>query len=333
MNKRGRLWPRNDEERAAAEAAGYDLAKVLTQDDMVRGDNCFFAATGISDGELLDGVKFSSASAQSQSLVMRSLGHGSAGADAPSGEPDARLISARSGDRPTVCGKAELAGRQPVLDAVGGENQGPRRRRGCRRRRHRGPESWGHHRRRHRTPRRRRGWCRRPESGSRRSGVPSPSVSAVPSYRSGTRSWSVESRWSGIVPSKSRRSPLQSGTPSPSVSWSRSRGSVAVEGPRRSPAPSSIGNRRCRRGRGPVGHPVGVGVGGTLHRVRDPVAVGVEIPVVGRLVTVQVASSLVSSGDAVAVEVGVGLPSRTPSSSVPRARPQRSGVHQICRFP
>ncbi|MEZ5380381.1 MAG: class II fructose-bisphosphatase [Microthrixaceae bacterium] len=68
----GRLWPRNDEERTAALEAGYDLDKVLTQDDLVRGDNCFFAATGISDGELLEGVKFSAAGAKSQSLVMRS---------------------------------------------------------------------------------------------------------------------------------------------------------------------------------------------------------------------------------------------------------------------
>jgi fructose-1,6-bisphosphatase II len=56
-SQQGRLWPRNDDERAAAPRPGYDLDQVLTQDDMVRGDNCFFAATGISDGELLDGVQ------------------------------------------------------------------------------------------------------------------------------------------------------------------------------------------------------------------------------------------------------------------------------------
>ena len=70
--QQGRLWPRNDEERNAALELGYDLDQVLTQDDMVRGDNCFFAATGISDGELLDGVTFSPTGAKSQSLVMRS---------------------------------------------------------------------------------------------------------------------------------------------------------------------------------------------------------------------------------------------------------------------
>ena len=54
----GRLWPRNDDERDAAVAAGYDLDQVLTTDDLVAGDNCFFAATGITDGELLKGVHF-----------------------------------------------------------------------------------------------------------------------------------------------------------------------------------------------------------------------------------------------------------------------------------
>jgi fructose-1,6-bisphosphatase II len=68
----GRLWPRNDDERRAAVDAGYDLDKVLTTDDLVGGDNCFFAATGITDGELLKGVHFSRRGASTQSLVMRS---------------------------------------------------------------------------------------------------------------------------------------------------------------------------------------------------------------------------------------------------------------------
>src|SRR5215211_2988876 len=54
----GRLWPRNDDERQAALDAGYDLDKVLDIDDLVRGDNVFFAATGVTDGELLRGVRF-----------------------------------------------------------------------------------------------------------------------------------------------------------------------------------------------------------------------------------------------------------------------------------
>ncbi|HET9092159.1 MAG TPA: class II fructose-bisphosphatase [Acidimicrobiales bacterium] len=68
----GRLWPRSDEERRAAEEAGYVLDKVLTTDDLVRGENCFFAATGISGGELLRGVRYDSRGATTQSLVMRS---------------------------------------------------------------------------------------------------------------------------------------------------------------------------------------------------------------------------------------------------------------------
>jgi fructose-1,6-bisphosphatase II len=68
----GKLWPRNETERDAALALGYDLDAVLTTDTLVRGDNCFFAATGITDGELLRGVHFDSRGATTQSLVMRS---------------------------------------------------------------------------------------------------------------------------------------------------------------------------------------------------------------------------------------------------------------------
>jgi fructose-1,6-bisphosphatase II len=68
----GRLWPRDEGERQAAIAAGYELEKVLTTDDLVQGDNCFFAATGVTDGELLRGVHFDSRGASTQSLVMRS---------------------------------------------------------------------------------------------------------------------------------------------------------------------------------------------------------------------------------------------------------------------
>jgi fructose-1,6-bisphosphatase II len=68
----GRLWPRDESERAAALAAGYDLDEVLTTEDLVRSDNCFFAATGITDGELLQGVRYQDHGATTQSLVMRS---------------------------------------------------------------------------------------------------------------------------------------------------------------------------------------------------------------------------------------------------------------------
>jgi fructose-1,6-bisphosphatase II len=68
----GRLWPRNDDERTAALDAGYDLDRVLTLDDLVAGDDVFFAATGITDGELLRGVRYWGDGAGTQSLVMRS---------------------------------------------------------------------------------------------------------------------------------------------------------------------------------------------------------------------------------------------------------------------
>jgi fructose-1,6-bisphosphatase II len=68
----GRLWPRDEDERAAIEAAGLDPGAVLTLDRLVRSDNCFFAATGITDGPLLDGVRFDARSVSTQSLVMRS---------------------------------------------------------------------------------------------------------------------------------------------------------------------------------------------------------------------------------------------------------------------
>jgi len=68
----GLLAPRDDAERDAAIAAGYDLSSVLTTDELVKGDNCFFAATGITDGELLRGVRYEHGGARTQSLVMRS---------------------------------------------------------------------------------------------------------------------------------------------------------------------------------------------------------------------------------------------------------------------
>ena len=69
----GRLWPRDDDERKAAVDAGYDLDRVLTQDDLVRGDNAFFSATGVTDGDVLEGVRYEgTAGASTESLVMRS---------------------------------------------------------------------------------------------------------------------------------------------------------------------------------------------------------------------------------------------------------------------
>jgi fructose-1,6-bisphosphatase II len=68
----GRLWPRDDGEASRARAAGYELDRVLHTDDLVQGDNCFFAATGVTDGDLLQGVRWNRAGATTQSIVMRS---------------------------------------------------------------------------------------------------------------------------------------------------------------------------------------------------------------------------------------------------------------------
>ncbi|MFL5735796.1 MAG: class II fructose-bisphosphatase [Actinomycetota bacterium] len=68
----GRLFPRNDEERASLEKDGYDISKVLTTDDLVKGNDVFFAATGITDGALLKGVKYWPDGATTYSMVMRS---------------------------------------------------------------------------------------------------------------------------------------------------------------------------------------------------------------------------------------------------------------------
>lgn len=67
-----RLAPQSDTERDAVLAAGFDLGRILSQDDLIASDNCFFAATGITDGQLLRGVRFDRAGARTQSLVMRS---------------------------------------------------------------------------------------------------------------------------------------------------------------------------------------------------------------------------------------------------------------------
>ncbi|MCP2336694.1 class II fructose-bisphosphatase [Actinomadura rupiterrae] len=68
----GRLWPKDDPERQKALDAGHDLNRVLTTDDLVSSDDVFFAATGITDGELVDGVRYSKGRAMTHSLVMRS---------------------------------------------------------------------------------------------------------------------------------------------------------------------------------------------------------------------------------------------------------------------
>jgi len=69
----GRLWPRTDEERQAAIDAGYDLTRRLTADDLVAGEDVFFSATGVTDGDVLQGVRYQGdRGATTESLVMRS---------------------------------------------------------------------------------------------------------------------------------------------------------------------------------------------------------------------------------------------------------------------
>ena len=67
-----KLWPRDDAEREKALAAGHDLDRVLHTDDLVSGDNVFFAATGVTSGDLLRGVRYRGGGAYTQSIVMRS---------------------------------------------------------------------------------------------------------------------------------------------------------------------------------------------------------------------------------------------------------------------
>jgi fructose-1,6-bisphosphatase II len=71
-NIQSRIWPRNDEERQIMRDLNLDEAKVYSMDDLVSSDNVFFAATGITDGELLSGVHYTAHGASTESLVMRS---------------------------------------------------------------------------------------------------------------------------------------------------------------------------------------------------------------------------------------------------------------------
>jgi fructose-1,6-bisphosphatase II len=67
-----KLWPRDDAEREKVLGAGHDLSRVLHTNDLVRGDNVFFAATGVTSGDLLRGVRYRGSGAYTQSIVMRS---------------------------------------------------------------------------------------------------------------------------------------------------------------------------------------------------------------------------------------------------------------------
>jgi fructose-1,6-bisphosphatase II len=64
----GRLWPRSEEEREVAVQMGYDVDQVLTTDDLVSGNDVFFAATGVTDGDLIKGVRYRGESAVTKKL-------------------------------------------------------------------------------------------------------------------------------------------------------------------------------------------------------------------------------------------------------------------------
>ena len=68
----GVLWPRDDDERRRLEEAGYEVDAVLTTDDLVSGDDVFVAATGVTTGALLKGVRYTKEGAATDSIVMRS---------------------------------------------------------------------------------------------------------------------------------------------------------------------------------------------------------------------------------------------------------------------
>jgi fructose-1,6-bisphosphatase II len=68
----GRLWPRDDEERQRLVEAGFDVERKLTTDDLVAGDDVFVAATGVTDGSLLNGVRYDASGCRTESIVMRS---------------------------------------------------------------------------------------------------------------------------------------------------------------------------------------------------------------------------------------------------------------------
>ena len=115
----GRLWPRSDEERTAAVDAGYDLDQVLTCDDLVQGENAFFSATGVTDGDVLQGVRYQGErGATTESLVMRSRSgtvrriHGPPRSrqDARDGHHVLRLSAALSRERSAAASQSPAAG-------------------------------------------------------------------------------------------------------------------------------------------------------------------------------------------------------------------------------
>jgi hypothetical protein len=139
----GRLWPRDDGERQAALDAGYDLDRVLNQDELVRSDDCFFSATGVTDGDVLQGVRYEGSAATTESIVMRAR----TGTVRPRQRAPQPAEAARLHRRALRLEE----GRGGELDAVGVQVE---RARSCGRSRGRGCRSWPAA----------RGWRRRPLS-------------------------------------------------------------------------------------------------------------------------------------------------------------------------
>jgi fructose-1,6-bisphosphatase II len=68
----GKLWPRNDDERTRLVEDGFDIDRVLTTDDLVQGEDVFVAATGVTSGALMRGVRVVGDHVETESVVMRS---------------------------------------------------------------------------------------------------------------------------------------------------------------------------------------------------------------------------------------------------------------------
>src|SRR6185312_5662340 len=94
----GKLWPRNDDERQELLDAGYDLDRVLTTDDLVSGQDVFVAATGVTTGALLRGIRYLPNGAITDSIVMRSRSTSSRASPAASTASD--TLPARPGSEP-----------------------------------------------------------------------------------------------------------------------------------------------------------------------------------------------------------------------------------------
>ena len=115
----GKLWPRTDDERQALVDDGYDLDRVLTTDDLVGSQNVFFAATGVTTGALLRGVRYTRDGATTDSIVMRSRSRNRA-----PHRGDARVPEARRDLEPgAALGRAPLPSPSPARTSRSGRRR------------------------------------------------------------------------------------------------------------------------------------------------------------------------------------------------------------------